>query len=379
MFSKLFKFDWLLIMAVVLLMALGLVALYSISATEPNFSQSVFSRQLMFAFLGIIILAAGALLDYRYFKNYSTPLYFFTLAILIFVLVVGKTIRGTSGWIGIGTFHIQPAEIAKLMLVVFMAGFISKKSTELGALVRLIASFVFAGITIVLVLRQPDFGSAMILVSIWLGMTLLAGVSRTHLAALAMSGVILVIIGWTFLAPYQKARIYNFFDPYSDPQKSGYNAIQSTVAVGSGGMFGKGIGNGSQSQLNFLPEKHTDFIFAMIAEELGFLGSLFVLALYGVLLYRIYIIARYARNNFAFLLISGIFIMNAAQVVINIGMNIGILPVTGIPLPFVSYGGSSLVTMCLAVGIVLNVGLEEKSSLNLNGFMEPDLWRESVS
>lgn len=363
MLSRLFKIDWLLVASSVLLLSVGLLALYSISSSGENFSENVFLKQLLFALFSVAAMFFFAFFDYQYLKNYSTAAYFATLGILLIVLVFGKTIRGTSGWIGVGPFHIQPAEISKLTLIIFLASFISQKRTELGSIVRLAVSLFLSAVMIALVMKQPDFGSAMILAGITLFLTILSGLDKKHIAVLAVCGALAVFVGWNLLAPYQKDRVHNFVNPGNDPRGSGYNVIQSVVAVGSGGLIGKGIGNGSQTQLNFLPEKHTDFIFAMIVEELGFLGSLFIFVVFLVFLYRVVRIARFSSDNFGYLLASGIFIMIFIQAFVNIGMNINSMPVTGIPLPFVSYGGSSLVSVFASVGMLLNIHLKRKSSI----------------
>ncbi len=350
-------------MVISLLLAVGLLALYSISVADTGGATSIFLKQITFAILGIIIMIFFASFNYHYLRSYSTTIYFVTLFILVLVLIWGSVVRGTSGWIEIGAFHIQPVEIAKLALIIFLASFISQKKSQLGGAVRLTASFILTVIMIFLVMKQPDVGSALILLGIWLGMMLMSGINKKHLFFLILIGAILVSASWFFLADYQKDRILNVVSPETDPKGSGYNVIQSMVSVGSGGIMGKGIGHGSQSQLNFLPEKHTDFIFAVIAEESGFLGSTFVLILYAILFYRIKKIAEFAEDNFSYLLASGILIMFSLQIFINIGMNIGIVPVAGIPLPFLSYGGSSLVTSFISLGILLNIYRRKKSIL----------------
>lgn len=277
------------------------------------------------------------------------------LGILLLVLVFGTTVRGTSGWIGFGFFNVQPVEISKIVLIIFLASFISKKRMELEETGRLVASFILTAVMVFFVIKQPDFGSAMILIAIWAGMTLVSGLSKKLILIISILAMLVSFIGWFQLAEYQKNRLISFIDPQSDPMGSGYNVAQSIVAVGSGGMLGKGIGHGSQSQLNFLPEKHTDFIFASIAEELGFFGSMLVIFLFFIIFYRVKKIAQLASDNFGYLLAVGILIMFFAQFLINVGMNIGIVPVTGIPLPFLSYGGSSLISAFAAIGIICNV------------------------
>jgi len=334
-------------------------------STPSEGNMSVFWRQVIFALIGIAGMIFFASFSYQSFKTKSTLIYFLTLIGLGIVLIFGRTIRGTVGWIGFGSFHIQPVEIAKLSLIIFMASFISQKKMELGETGRLVASLVLSGIMILLVIKQPDFGSAMVLVGIWLGMTIVSGISLKKIAIIALLGAAVSVLGWFQLQPYQKDRILGLVRiGVVDSQGSGYNVIQSMVAVGSGGLSGKGIGHGSQSQLNFLPEKHTDFIFASIAEELGLLGSFFVIGLYLILFYRMRVIALSAPDNFGYLVTVGVMLMFFIQVLENIGMNIGIMPVTGIPLPLLSYGGSSLVTVLVSIGILSNINSKKETVIH---------------
>jgi rod shape determining protein RodA len=344
MIKKVLKIDWVLMLSSFLLLGIGMAVLYSISmATPNNGGLSIFWRQAIFISIGLVAMLFFAFSDYQILKSKSTLIYFLSLLILIFVLFFGSTVRGTVGWIGFGLFNVQPVEIAKLALIIFLASFISQKKMELGETGRLITSFILCSVMILLVIKQPDFGSAMVLVGIWLGMTVISGISIKKIVFIIIIGIGIAVFGW-----FINSKVI-------DPQGSGYNVNQSIIAVGSGGLIGKGIGHGSQSQLNFLPEKHTDFIFASIAEELGLLGSVFVIGLYFIIFYRIRLIALNSSDNFDFLMASGIIIMFSIQVLENIGMNIGIMPVTGIPLPLLSYGGSSLITVMAAIGILSNI------------------------
>jgi len=355
MLSKIFKIDWILIVAVLLILGVGILILYSLSLADPERLGSIFVKQLIFIGLGIVVMFFLAFADYHYFISYSKWIYFFTLFVLLVAVLWGATTRGTAGWIGWDVFKFQPVEIAKLSLIIFLASFISKKKNELKESTRIIASFILTAIMVFLVLKQPDLGSALILIGIWLGMILVSGINRKTLLIMGAIGVLVVGSSWFLLASYQKDRILNLVSPENDPKGSGYNVIQSIVAVGSGGLAGKGVGHGSQSQLNFLPEKHTDFIFAVTVEELGLAGAFFILGLYGLILYRLKMIAQFSADNFGYLLVSGVMVMLFLQLTINIGMNIGLVPVTGITLPLLSYGGSSLLSFLASIGIVLNV------------------------
>ena len=352
-FARLFQTDIVLVSTVLLLTSIGLLALYSFSETVAG--NIYFGKQLAIGLLGIGAMFFVGTLDYRHFARMSTPLYFLTIAILSFVLFFGSEIRGTVGWFSIAGFQVQPVEFAKLVLVIFLASFISKKRSELGEWTRLIASLFLSALLILLVLQQPDLGSSLVLAFIWLSMILVSGIRWSHFFVLAALGIALIGTSWFFLADYQKARLETFLNPELDPRGSGYNVLQSMVAVGSGGWWGKGVGHGSQSQLNFLPEKHTDFIFAVISEELGLVGGGLILFLYALLLYRIARIAEMARDNTGHLIAVGILALFFIHILINLGMNMGFLPVTGLPAPFLSYGGSALLSFFLALGLLLSV------------------------
>lgn len=351
--SFLARHDWLLLIAALLLLSVGMLALYSFSETVTG--NVYFGRQVLFAGLGFGLMLFVGALDYRHIARMSTFLYFVTLGVLVLVLLVGEPVRGTVGWLSFFGFQVQPVEFAKLILIIFLASFISKKRSELGEWTRLIASLFLVAVMILCVLKQPDLGSSLVLMFIWGAMILVSGIRFKHLAVLALLGSVLLFVGWLLLADYQKARLETFLNPELDPRGSGYNVLQSMVAVGSGGLWGKGVGHGSQSQLNFLPEKHTDFIYAVIVEELGLVGGMLILFLYGLLLFRIERIARSARDNAGYLIAVGLFAYFFIQIVINLGMNIGLLPVTGLPAPFLSYGGSSLMASFIALGLLLSI------------------------
>lgn len=352
MFRRFLQFDWVLFSAVLLLSGMSILVLYGFSAEgKPEY----FLRQSIFVGIGFLVSLFLASLDYRHIGRHSTLLYFSMLGILLSVLLFGKTIRGTEGWIDLGFTQVQPVEFAKVVLVLFLASFIAKKTSELGEWTRLIASLILTGMLVFLVMRQPDLGSSIVLLGVWGMMLLISGIRLKHIVVLSILGSLLVSGSWFFLADYQRARIESFMHPELDPKGSGYNVLQAMVAVGSGGVFGKGIGHGTQSQSNFLPEKHTDFIFASINEELGMAGAFLTLFLYGVIFYRLRTIGIQASDNFGYLITVGVYAIVLVQVSINIGMNVGLLPVTGIPLPFMSYGGSSVLSLFIGIGIVQNV------------------------
>lgn len=348
-----------------MLLGVGLLALYSISVSEKISAgeMTFFGKQLAAFAVGIIVMFVFSLVDYHNFKSHSKIIYFLMIVVLLLVLVKGSLVRGTTGWISIGFFNFQPVEMAKVLLILSLASFITKSKAMLSEITRLVASFFITGVVILLVLLQPDFGSALVLMAILITMLFLSGIEWKYLAVIFCLGLFSLIVIWFLLADYQKNRIINFINPENDPKGSGYNVIQSMVAVGSGGLTGKGLGHGSQSQLNFLPENHTDFIFAVIVEEFGVLGSGVVIILLVIIFYRLKKIAQIAMDNLGYLIVAGSMAMFFVQVVVNIGMNIGVMPVTGIPLIFLSYGGSSLVVSFMTIGIVNNIFLVSRRNL----------------
>lgn len=358
MIRSLYKFDWILFSALILLLGLNLTVLYPISylGKAENSDQSYFSRQIIFAGIGLVVFFVFAFLDYRKIKNYSTALYIIGFLFLISVLLFGKVVRGTAGWLGFGGVHLQPVEPFKIIAVILLAKYFSLHSRNIRDYKYILISFVPVVVSIFLIIKQPDFGSAFVIFFLWLSILIMNGINKKHLFILFLTGLIIAFLSWNFfLKDYQKERVITLFNSSSDPLGAGYNVIQSTVAVGSGGFWGKGLGHGSQSQLNFLPEKHTDFIFAVVSEELGFGGAVFVIILLGVIITRLLKIALNSRDNFGKLIVGGVASVIFIHSLINIGMNIGVMPVTGIPLPFLSYGGSSLITLIAAVGIAESV------------------------
>lgn len=349
------KLDWVLLGAVLFLCSVSLLVLYGLSSSLADTGLNFFVRQLIFVIIGVILMLFFAYFDYDYFRSNSTFIYFLALAMLAVILIFGTTVRSTTGWIDLGFVAIQPVEIVKILLIIFFAHFFAKKRQELGDLTTVIVSTILIGLAVILVMMQPDLGSSLILLGIWFGMLFISSIRKSFVGVIMGLGLILITISWFFLAEYQKDRLMTFVRPELDPQGSGYNVIQSMIAIGSGGLYGKGIGQGSQSQLHFLPERHTDFIFAVVTEEFGFLGATLALLAFGVIFYRLYVIASSSNTHFGYFFVVGVMIMILIQMVINVGMNIGLMPVTGIPLPFMSYGGSTTLSMFIALGIVMSV------------------------
>ena len=349
------RLDKYLLGVSVLLVFVGLTMIYSTTFSEGG-GNALVIRQSVFAAAGLIFLLVFARLDYHYFQKIALLLYIIAVLSLIGVLFFGLQVGGSSRWFDLGIVRLQPVEFVKLALIIFLAAFFQKRLHQMSRFRNIIISGVITALPVFLTLLQPDLGSALVLVAVWLGLLLSSGVKKRHLAWLLLILVILSLIGWFyFLQDYQKERVFSFLDPTADPKGRGYSAIQSMTAVGSGGVWGRGFGRGVLSQLRFLPERQTDFIFASLAEELGLVGASFLLVLIVIWFFRILKVAQSSRDNFGLFLSLGIFYSLAVQAVINIAMNIGLMPVTGIPLPLVSYGGSSLIISLVSVGVLQSV------------------------
>lgn len=362
--SHIRKYDWVLLGAVFLLMMLGLISLLSISGVRPiNF----FARQLVWTATGLCLLVGASLIDFRLFRTQSgmvLALYSIAVSLLILVISSAFVIRGVKSWLTFGGLSIEPVEPVKLALIILLAKFFSKRHVEIYRIRHLIVSGAYVALPAALVLLQPDLGSAIILVAIWVAVVVFSGMKLRHLVLLICIFVVLAFAGWTsVLKPYQKSRIATFLDPYQDPKGAGYQMLQSMIAVGSGRVWGKGLGYGSQTHLHFLPEAETDFIFAAFVEEWGFAGTITILLLFFILLWRIVRIGMRSSDNFSRVYCHGFAAYIFVQSFIHIGMNMGVLPITGITLPFVSYGGSSLVTLLIGVGILQNININARRAV----------------
>lgn len=349
--------DWLLYLLPIILTITGIVILYSL--TYYNNKIGLFDNQIIYAVIGFVLMLIFTFIDYRNFQGAAWYLYFAGLILLIIVLFFGKTVLGASRWIDLKVFQLQPAEFFKLCLIIILAKFFSDRWNNINF------KNIFFGLLLlvvpgILVLRQPDLGTLMVLCFITLMIILASKISKLQLAVLGL--IILVVLPgtWFFLKDYQKQRLSTFINPGADPYGSGYNVLQSTITVGSGGLLGRGLGHGPQSQLNFLPIVYTDFIFAGLAEASGFVGSVLLIFLFMFLIARILSVARISKDYFGTLIAIGVGSMLIFQMFVNIGMNIGILPVTGIPLPFVSSGGTSLIVNFICIGILQSIYLRHK-------------------
>ena len=299
-----------------------------------------------------------ALFDYRHLEYVGVFGYIGCVALLAGVLLFGKTSMGATRWINLGLFNLQPSEIMKLLIIIALATYLSRHETPDGySLKELIAPGLLLGIPVVLIIKQPDLGTAMLLLFIGVTMALFAGIRRSALVVLGLAASGAMVGGWFLLHGYQKDRIRTFLDPERDPLGTGYHIIQSKIAVGSGGFWGKGFMQGTQSQLSFLPERHTDFAFSVFAEEWGLFGSFMLLGLYLLIVLWGIHIARKAGSSFGMYLAIGITAMIFWHIIVNLGMVIGLLPVVGVPLPLFSYGGTSMVTTMIGIGLLLNISM----------------------
>lgn len=348
MFSKLI--NWPITISILLLSSIGILVIFSSSV-------ELALQQMLFLLLGFIIYFFISQLDYRFLGNLINPLYAITVFLLILILILGFETRGAIRWIPLGFINIQPSELAKPILLLYLAFFWSNRLSTWGNIFK---SAFFILPVIFLVFRQPDLGTTLTLFAIWAGLLFLAKISVKKLFLLLLIGFLTIPIFWFTLRDFQKERITNFLSPGKDPLGLGYNLIQSTIAVGSGSMFGRGLGHGTQSRLQFLPEYRTDFIFAAISEEMGFLGSLLIIALYIYLISYCLKVAAKSKFYLGYLIASGVAVMIAFQASVNIGMNIGILPITGITLPLISYGGSSIISTLISLGLVSSVSHYEQ-------------------
>lgn len=345
--------GWTLLIPALVLSALGILTMHAFGAEE-----SLAPRQLIWVALGTVLFALCATLDMHFLRR--TPViiagYAITIALLVLVLLVASPIQGAKAWFSFGAFSFQPADLAKLAFIALMAKYFSRRHMEIRHIFHIILSGVYAGVPMLLILIQPDLGTAAIMGAVWFGMVLVSGMSKKHLAVALGLGVMMAGLLWTFgLHDYQRERIVSFLNPAADIHGSGYNAYQAMVAVGSGELFGKGIGYGTQSKLRFLPEYETDFIFAAFAEEWGFVGVVLVFALFGLLIAQLLSISRRAATNFDALFALGVAILFTAHFAIHTGINLGLLPVTGTTIPFMSYGGSHIVMEFAMLGIVASL------------------------
>ena len=347
---KLLQVDWLSFGIAFILSGLGLLTMASFTADDP-----FAVRQAVWIAVGVVVFFAASIVDWRFLRRRAVAggIYFVLLLPLLVLVVVGTAVQGARSWFDLGAFALQPVEFVKIALIIALAKYFSRRHIEIRNIRHILVSGAYALTVFVLVALQPDFGGAIIIAFIWLGLVLVSGISRWHLFAVFALGLTVFVGLWFFgFQDYQKERILTFIHPLADIQGAGYNAYQSTVAVGSGELLGKGIGYGTQSKLRFLPEYQTDFIFAAFAEEWGFVGVILLFSLYGILFVRIIQYAPRGASNFETLFAFGVFFYFFAHFALHVGINMGLLPVTGTTVPFMSYGGSHLLAEFLALGML---------------------------
>lgn len=355
MFSHLKRLDWSLGIIVLSISGIGLLTIYGIGSPE---SMVFLKKQIIFIALGFFIMIGLSFFDYRVFKNYSVILITLYLLSLVFLGLVlfSEEIRGASSWFHFGSLRVGPIEFIKIIIILFLAKYFSFRHIEMYRIRHLVISGGYIGLPVLAVLLQPDIGSILVLSAIWVGIVVVSGIKTRHLIALFLVMILFLMGGWFgFLEPYQKQRIATFLNPQEDPYGGGYHINQSLIAIGSGQLFGQGLDFTPQAGLKFLPEQHNDFIFATLAEQRGLAGISFLLVLFALLFWRIIKIALGAANNFSRLFAAGFTIMLFVQMAINVGMNMAILPITGLTLPLVSYGGSSLISIFIGMGILQSI------------------------
>lgn len=359
MLKKVFpQADWILLLLIVPVMAAGLITMRSFDGDAL-----FFNRQIIWISVSILIYFFISSIDLSFLKSkkFILFLYIFALLLLTALFFVGYVSKGSERWFNFGIFSFQPVDFMKITLILVLSKYFSRRHVEIKNVKHLFVSGTYFIMPFLLVFLQPDLGSAIILFLIWIGMVWVSGISRKHIFFIFMMALIAFTFLWLFfLQDYQKNRIKSFLDPLSDIQGTGYNAYQSVVAVGSGQFLGKGVGYGTQSRLNFLPEHQTDFIFAAFSEEWGFVGSFVILILYFLIVWRIIIYSLRGSTNFEILYGVGVAIMIMSHVVVNIGMNIGLMPITGLNLPFMSYGGTNLMINFAALGVLSSMSRYRK-------------------
>ncbi len=358
--SYLKKIDWILIISVFLLVGIGLLSIYSSSIGREDFSN--FKKQVIFFGIGVFLMFSLSFFDWRIFRENSYLilfLYFLCLILLAGIFFFAPEIRGVKSWYKVGPVSIDPIEFTKIVLIILLAKYFSTRHIEMYKFLPLLLSGFYVLLPASLIFLQPNLGSVLILISLWAGILIISGIKLRHFLILIVFGLLLLVFSWGFLLKdYQKERITSFIGPV-DPLGMSWSQNQAKIAIGSGGIFGQGLGRGSQTQYGFLPEPQTDFIFSAIAEEFGLIGILVLLFLFLILIWRIIKIALMSKTNFPQLFATGFAVLLISQIFIHIGMNLGILPIIGISLPLISYGGSGLVTIFIGLGILQNIKINQ--------------------
>jgi rod shape determining protein RodA len=357
------RYDLQLTIYGALLACIGLAMAYTntIASGDPALAAgSTFTRGLVWASIAIAANVVATVIDYRWLRTFAWPIYLLNLGLLALTLAIGAGPSGSARWIAIGSISIQTSELCKVLTIAVLANFLANRRDKLGSLTTILGSCLLVAPAFVLVLAEPDLGTALVFVAILAGMLFMSGASLRWLIGLALAGAASIPLAWTYvLEDYQKQRLTAFLDPGADPLGAGYQLVQAQIAVGAGGATGRGLTNGLQNQLDFLPVQTTDFVFAVLAEELGFLGGVVLFALFLALLWRILVSSWRSWDPFGSYFAIGLASVVFFQFVINIGMVVGLMPITGIPLPFVTHGGASLISLALALGIVQSVNIRQ--------------------
>lgn len=350
------RVDPIILICSMLLLAIGISTVLS-SALKSGLGEvrPYFARQLMWVSIGLLVMAITALVDYRFLARYAYHFYVATVLFLLVVLFIGREAHGAQRWFRFLGFQIQPSEMVKIACLFMLARYFDKVKERIREGRLVIGAVVIVGLPAALIALQPDLGTSLVLVAMLGGMLVAAAARRLHLGLLAVSGIVVSPVVWSFLKDYQKTRLLSFINPNLDPLGASYQVIQSKIAIGAGGLTGTGWLAGTQSRLNFLPEQHTDFIFSVFAEQWGFIGSFIMIALYFGLLLQALKIAESSRDFTGSMLAVGVVTIIGFQTLVNLFMTVGLMPVTGIPLPFMSYGGSNLLTMMACVGLLLSI------------------------
>jgi rod shape determining protein RodA len=345
-----------------LLLAIGLVMAYtnSIETSSALASGTTFSRGLMWAAIATVVFILATVFDYRWLKTLSWPIYAFQLGLLVTTLAVGNGVGGSARWVSIGPLTFQFSEIAKVLMIIVLAAYLAARQNRLDSPFSIVGACLLVGPPLILVMLQPDLGTSLVFGAILAGMLWMSGASLRWLAVIAAGTIAVLPVAWTYLLrDYQKVRLTSFLDAKPDIQGAGYQLYQAQIAVGSGGFAGKGLTNGTQTQGDLLPVQATDFVFATLAEELGFIGGVLVFLLFVLLLWRVLVAGWRSRDAFGTLFAAGVASMILFQLVVNVGMVLGVMPITGIPLPFVTHGGASLVSTAAALGILQSINVRQ--------------------
>lgn len=350
--------DGLFLAAVVLMAVFGCIGLASLGLRSDPPDFSVLTRQLIALGVGAIFLITFARIDWTAWERWWPMVAAITIGLLVGVLLFGARIRGTRGWFVLGPWTLQPVEFAKIGLILLQAAYFRRRARLLTRWRTVLESAAITGVVVAPVLMQPDLGSALLLLATWFGMLLVFGLRRAHLFVIVVATLVALVVGWQFLLrSYQRDRVLTVLDPHRDPQGAGYNQRQAVIAIGAGGFFGQGFGQGTQAQLRFLPEAQSDFLPAVLAEEFGFVGIVVLLGCAVTLLLRAFAIARRCPDDFSAAIVVGFGVLFGVQALLNLGMNLGVAPVMGIPFPFVSAGGSSVIAFAAGAGIIMSIAV----------------------